>query len=79
MALAWLRGRRTSPVPILGARKASQLDDQLGCLELQLPETPIERLDQASSVSLGYPHEFLARIRATYAPERQPLGSKENR
>jgi aryl-alcohol dehydrogenase-like predicted oxidoreductase len=76
VALAWLRARGTPPIPILGARTAEQLDQLLGCLELELPEAAIKRLDRSSAVQLGYPHDFLVRIRAAYAPPRESVSSQ---
>jgi aryl-alcohol dehydrogenase-like predicted oxidoreductase len=66
VALAWLRAQPDRPIAILGARSPGQLEELLGCLELQLPQAALDRLDDAGAVSLGYPHDFLARIRAAY-------------
>jgi aryl-alcohol dehydrogenase-like predicted oxidoreductase len=61
VALAWLRQRKSNVViPILGAKKLSQFQDNLTSLELQLPEEQLARLDEASAISLGFPHDFLA-------------------
>jgi aryl-alcohol dehydrogenase-like predicted oxidoreductase len=67
VALAWLRAQPARPIPIVGARTALQLEQAFGCLELELPHNARERLDKASAIALGYPHDFLARIRAAYA------------
>lgn len=58
VALAWLRARGV--VPLLGARTAAQLEANLGCLEVTLPEDQLRRLDDVSRVPLGFPHDFLA-------------------
>src|SRR5581483_7938570 len=58
VALAWLRPRRV--LPIVGARTAEQLRENLGCLEVALSDEQTRRLDAASASSLGYPHDFLA-------------------
>lgn len=58
VALAWLRTRPGSIVPILGARRVSQIRDNLSCLDITLPEEHIRRLDEASRIDLGFPHEF---------------------
>jgi aryl-alcohol dehydrogenase-like predicted oxidoreductase len=63
VALAWLRGRAASPIPVVGARTAAQLEELLACLELRLPDDVIARLDSVSAVALGYPHELLERLR----------------
>ena len=59
VALAWLRAQG-GVIPILGARTAQQLADNLACLDTQLPEAALARLDQASHVARGFPHDFLA-------------------
>jgi aryl-alcohol dehydrogenase-like predicted oxidoreductase len=68
VALAWLLARPARPLPILGVRTAAQLDQLLACLDLRLPDEAIARLDGVSAPELGYPHDFLARVRAAYAP-----------
>ena len=60
VALAWLRTRPGSIVPILGARRLSQIHDNLNCLEVTLPDEQLRRLDEASKIDLGFPHDFYA-------------------
>jgi aryl-alcohol dehydrogenase-like predicted oxidoreductase len=60
VALAWLRRRDPRVIPIVGARTADQLGDSLGCLDVQLPAKHRKRLDEASRIDLGFPHEMLA-------------------
>jgi len=60
VALAWLRTRPGSIVPILGARRLSQIRDNLNCLDVKLSEGHLRRLDEASRIELGFPHDFLA-------------------
>jgi aryl-alcohol dehydrogenase-like predicted oxidoreductase len=59
VALAWLRAQ-AGVIPILGARTAHQLADNLTCLEVTLAPEALARLDQASHVARGFPHDFLA-------------------
>src|SRR5271170_855668 len=59
VALAWLRARG-GVIPILGGRTAQQLADNLACLDAELPQATRARLDQASHVARGFPHDFLA-------------------
>jgi aryl-alcohol dehydrogenase-like predicted oxidoreductase len=59
VALAWLRAQG-GVIPILGARTAQQLADNLACLDTELPAEALARLDQASHVARGFPHDFLA-------------------
>ena len=58
-SLAWLRTRPGSIVPILGARRLDQVRDNLSCLDVTIPEH-LRRLDEASRIDLGFPHEFYA-------------------
>jgi len=58
VALAWLLGKGV--IPILGARTADQLADNLGCLDVELSPAQLARLDEVSAKPLGFPHDFLA-------------------
>ena len=59
VALAWLRSQG-GVIPILGARTSQQLSDNLTCLDANLPPDVLARLDQASHITRGFPHDFLA-------------------
>ncbi len=59
VALAWLRTRPGSIVPILGARRLNQIRDNLNSLDVSLPEEHLRQLDEASRIDLGFPHDFL--------------------
>ena len=59
VALAWLRTRKVPTIPIIGARKLTQLDDNLASVNLALTSDQLTRLDQASAITLGFPHDFL--------------------
>jgi aryl-alcohol dehydrogenase-like predicted oxidoreductase len=60
VALAWLRYRPVPVIPIIGARKLSQLEDNLKSLEFSLTPDQVRRLDEASAIPLGFPHDFFA-------------------
>jgi aryl-alcohol dehydrogenase-like predicted oxidoreductase len=60
VAIAWLLHRRRT-IPILGARRVEQLEQNMAATEVQLDEQQLARLDNISAVDLGFPHEFLAR------------------
>ena len=47
-------------IPIVGARRLEQFRDNLACLDLNLGEDQFGRLDAASHVALGFPHDFFA-------------------
>ena len=61
VALAWLRQRSVPVIPIIGARKLSQLEDNLASLELSLTPEQMKRLDEASQIELGFPQELFTR------------------
>ena len=61
VALAWLRTRSVPVIPIIGARKLSQLEDNLGSFDLTLSEEQVKTLDDASHIELGFPHEVFLR------------------
>jgi len=58
VALNWLRARHV--IPILGARSAAQLNENLACLDSQLSEAELRQLHEVSKIALGFPHDFLA-------------------
>jgi len=58
VALAWLRYRDIAVVPIVGARRVSQLEDNLASLELELTREQLAALDEASAIEMGFPHDF---------------------
>jgi diketogulonate reductase-like aldo/keto reductase len=58
--LAWLRYRSVPVIAILGARKLSQLQDNLASLDLKLLADQIKTLDDASRIELGFPYHFYA-------------------
>jgi aryl-alcohol dehydrogenase-like predicted oxidoreductase len=60
VALAWLRYRPVPVIPIIGARKLSQLEDNLKSLEISLTADQVRRLDKASAVPPGFPNDFYA-------------------
>ena len=61
LALAWLLAKGT--IPIIGARKAAQFHDNLAALGVQIPDEAMAKLDEVSKVELGFPHDFLSKMR----------------
>jgi aryl-alcohol dehydrogenase-like predicted oxidoreductase len=61
VALAWLRYRPVPVIPIIGARKLSQLQDNIASLDLMLSPQQGKTLDDASQIELGFPHDLYAR------------------
>ena len=60
VALAWLRYRPVPVIPIIGARKLSQIEDNIRSFDVALSPAQLQRLEKASAVSLGFPHDFMA-------------------
>jgi aryl-alcohol dehydrogenase-like predicted oxidoreductase len=58
VALAWLRYREIPVIPIIGARRISQLQENLASLELQLTTEQVSALDDASAIELGFPYDL---------------------
>ena len=56
VALSWLLHQGT--IPIVGARKATQVKDNLDCVNVKLSEQQLAQLDQVSQIELGFPHDF---------------------
>jgi aryl-alcohol dehydrogenase-like predicted oxidoreductase len=64
VATAWVRRRGGQIIPIVGIRKLDQLNDVLGSVDVELSADHLCRLNKASEIELGFPHDFL----------RQPSG-----
>jgi aryl-alcohol dehydrogenase-like predicted oxidoreductase len=77
VAIAWLlhKARRstTTLIPILGSRTREQLDATLGAVDVTLSEEQIARLDAASAVPLGTPHEQIKGSAAAIAGGKPEL------
>jgi aryl-alcohol dehydrogenase-like predicted oxidoreductase len=61
VALAWLRYRPVPVIPIIGARKLSQLQDNLASFDLTLSGDQLKTLDEASRIELGFPYDLYAK------------------
>jgi len=61
VALAWLRYRPVPVIPIIGARKLSQLQDNLASLDMALSAEQVKALDEASQIDLGFPYDIYAK------------------
>lgn len=61
VALAWLRSRPVPVIPIIGARKLTQLQDNLASLDLTLSADQVKTLDEASWIELGFPYDMYAK------------------
>ena len=61
VALAWLRYRPVPVIPIIGARKLSQLQDNLASFDLALSAEQVKALDEASQIDPGFPYHLYAK------------------
>jgi aryl-alcohol dehydrogenase-like predicted oxidoreductase len=61
VALAWLRYRSVPVIPIVGARRLDQVRDNLASVGVRLDPKQVGRLDAASRIELGFPHDFFAK------------------
>jgi len=61
VALSWLRYRTVPVIPIIGARKLTQLQDNLASFDLALSAEQLETLEGASRIELGFPHDLYAK------------------
>jgi aryl-alcohol dehydrogenase-like predicted oxidoreductase len=59
VAIAWVRAQPWLTVPIVGARSAEQLRDNLGAPALELADEHVVRLSEASGFDVGFPRSFL--------------------
>jgi aryl-alcohol dehydrogenase-like predicted oxidoreductase len=65
-ALGRLRHRPVPVIPIIGARKLSQLQDNLASFSLTPSAEQLKTLDEASRVQLGFPHDLYAKEMVPY-------------
>jgi aryl-alcohol dehydrogenase-like predicted oxidoreductase len=66
VALNWIRqqqditpNKKNRIIPIIGARKESQIIDNLTSLEFDLSNEHLKKLNKISKIELGFPHDFL--------------------
>ena len=60
VGLAWTLQNPSVTAPIIGARTVTQLEDNLGALEVDFTAAQLTRLDAVSAIDLGFPHAMLA-------------------
>jgi aryl-alcohol dehydrogenase-like predicted oxidoreductase len=58
VALAWVHQQPGVMIPIIGARRLSQLKDNMACVEFSLDEAHLQQLNEVSRIELGFPHDF---------------------
>ncbi len=58
VAINWVRQQSEQIIPILGARRESQMADNLGALDFKLSDAQLQRLADANPQETLYPHSF---------------------
>ena len=58
VAISWASAHGV--IPILGAKNRAQLENNMAAASIRLNDDQLLRLDAASAVPAGYPHELLA-------------------
>lgn len=59
VAINWVRQQHGVIIPIIGAKTETQLMDNVDCLKFTLNDEQIRKLNEASKIDLGFPHNFL--------------------
>jgi aryl-alcohol dehydrogenase-like predicted oxidoreductase len=59
VALAWVHAQPAVSSIIIGARRLSQLDDNVRAVDLTLDAEELARLDKLTQPTLGFPHNML--------------------
>jgi aryl-alcohol dehydrogenase-like predicted oxidoreductase len=59
VAINWVRKKPGVVSPVVGARTAEQVQQNIECLKYDLTDKQMEHLNKVSEIELGYPHEFL--------------------
>ena len=60
VALKWTMQQGFSCIPIVGATKLSQLEDNLKTVDVTLSSDHLKKLNDASAIELGFPGDFFA-------------------
>ncbi len=59
VATAWVLAQGRRYIPIVGARKLSQIEDTLGAASIELEDEHRSKLAEVSRIDLGFPGKFL--------------------
>ena len=73
VALAWVLGRRAVSSVIVAARKAEQLEDNIGAVDLRLSEEDVRLLDAASDPGVPYPKWMVLQLDTAEDPRSKVL------
>lgn len=79
VALAWTMVRDPAIHPIVGARRLDQLHDNLAAVDVEVPPEALARLDEATAITLGFPHDFIDSTRGfVYGDVGERVDGREN-
>jgi len=59
IVLAWMLNHQPGTIPIVGCRTTAQLKEHIQALNIRLDAEQMKRLNDASAVDLGFPHDFI--------------------
>lgn len=59
VAIAWVLNGPANIIPLVGARTLEQWEENLGCLDVELDESMMSRLNEISAINPGFPHSML--------------------
>lgn len=66
-ALRWIQYQFHQIIPIIGARKIEQLRDNLSSVDIELDESQLQRLNEASRIESGFPYDLLSDQRQSHS------------
>jgi aryl-alcohol dehydrogenase-like predicted oxidoreductase len=72
-ALSWVLGRSAVSSVIIAARKAEQLEDNIGAVELRLSDDDVRLLDAASNPGIPYPKWMVLQLDTAEDPRSKAL------
>jgi aryl-alcohol dehydrogenase-like predicted oxidoreductase len=79
VAINWVRQQpQAQMIPILGARSAEQLTDNLAAAEWKLSEEQWARLDTVAKIDLGFPHGFLDNNQNIFGATRDLIDTRRS-
>lgn len=58
-AINWARQRGQQHIPVVGARTVAQAKENFACVAKPLTDADMAKLNAASEIELGFPHDFL--------------------
>ena len=59
IALNWIRQKKGIFIPIIGSRTEVRLIENMKCVDIRLLDDIMTKLDEVSSIEMGFPHDFL--------------------